>query len=116
NFARTGRHVITSSPDGQNIVYVANQQLYLIPIAEVSPHPIPGTAQDVNTPFFSPDGKWLAFNAVPEGKLKKIALSGGADVTICEIDNAYGATWYDADHILVGQGAKGIVRVSANGG
>jgi hypothetical protein len=30
---------------------------------------------------------------VPEKKLKKIALTGGADVTICDIDNPFGATW-----------------------
>jgi serine/threonine-protein kinase len=116
NLTRLGRHNITISPDGTNIVYVAGRQLYLRPITDMQARAIPGTAQDVNTPFFSPDGKWLAFNTVPEKKLKKIALTGRADVTICDIDNPFGATWYDLDHILVGQGPKGIVRVPANGG
>jgi serine/threonine-protein kinase len=115
NFTRNGRSVITISPDGTNIVYVANNQLYLRPMTDMLPHAIPGTAQDPLNPFFSPDGKWLAFYT-PDRKLKKITLTGGADVTISNIDFPFGATWYDADHILVGLGPKGIVRVSANGG
>src|SRR5204863_1264287 len=42
--------------------------------------------------------------------------TGGATVTIAELDNPYGATWYSDDQIMLGQGAKGIARVSANGG
>ena len=116
NFTRTGRHVVAIAPDGTNVVYVANNQLYLKPMAGMDAKPIPGTLQDVNTPFFSPDGRWVAFCAVPEGKLKKIALTGGASVTLADIDNPYGAHWYADDQILVGQGPKGIVRISANGG
>jgi eukaryotic-like serine/threonine-protein kinase len=58
----TRGHNIALSPDGQNIVYVANGQLYLRAIAEVEARPIPGTAQQhVDTPFFSPDGRWIGF-------------------------------------------------------
>ena len=116
SFTRAGRHVFAMSPDGSNVVYVANNQLYLKPMADMDAKPIAGTAQDVDTPFFSPDGKWIAFEAVAEGKLKKVAVSGGPVVTLAEIDNPYGAFWASGDQIFVGQGTKGIVRVSANGG
>jgi len=108
--------VIAISPDGANVVYVANQQLYLRRMSDTEAKPIPGTNQDVNTPFFSPDGKWVGFYAVPEAKLKKIAITGGATVTIGDVNNPFGATWYSDDTILLGQGSKGIVRISADGG
>ena len=54
---RTGRHNIALSPDGQNIVYVADNQLYLRGIGDLEARPIAGTNQDINTPFFSPDGR-----------------------------------------------------------
>src|SRR5260370_39457978 len=34
------------------------------------------------SPFFSPDGQWIAFYA--DGELKKIAVQGGAPVTLAE--------------------------------
>jgi serine/threonine-protein kinase len=116
NFTRTGRHVLAISPDGSSIVYQANNQLYLKSMADMDAKPIAGTAQDVSTPFFSPDGRWIAYCAVPDGKLRKIALAGGTAVTLSDIDNPYGADWTAGGQIYVGQGPKGIVRVSANGG
>src|SRR5215471_6130812 len=88
-FTRTGRHILALSPDGSNLVFVGNQQLYLKPMSDLEAKPIPGTMQDITTPFFSPDGNWVGFFAVPEGKLKKIAITGGASAEIAEIDNPY---------------------------
>jgi len=115
-FTRAGRHVLSLSPDGSNLVFVSNGQLYLKSVSDLEAKPIPGTMQDINTPFFSPDGNWIGFYAVPERKLKKIAVTGGASVEIAEMDNPFGATWYSQDSILVGQGSKGIIRVPAGGG
>jgi serine/threonine-protein kinase len=115
-FTRLGRHILALSPDGSNLVFVSNRQLYLKKMSDLEAKPIPGTMQDINTPFFSPDGNWIGFFVVPERKLKKIAISGGASVEIADVSNPYGATWYSQDSILVGQGPKGIIRVSAGGG
>ena len=116
NFTRTGRHVFALSPDGSSMVYVANRQLYLKLLSEAEARPIPGTAQDIDEPFFSPDGKWIGFYSYPEGKLKKIAITGGASVTLASVLNPWGATWYAEDQIMIGQGTRGIFRISANGG
>jgi serine/threonine-protein kinase len=113
---RLGRHNIALSPDGQSLVYVANTQLYLRRMGDLEARPIPGTNQDVNTPFFSPDGQWVAFYSVPDGELKKIPVEGGTAVVIAPLLNPFGAEWLPGDQILVGQGGGGIVRVSANGG
>src|SRR5437867_7302388 len=116
SFTTTGRHIIAISPDGKNIVYVANQQLYLRNLADMEARPIQGTRQNPNTPFFSPDGKWVAFWAGSDQKLKKIAITGGAALTISDADLPYGASWAANDQIYVGQGAKGILRVPGSGG
>ena len=114
---RTGRHMVAISPDGNNIVYVANNQLYLRPMAEMESRPIQGTSLDVSTPVFSPDGQWIAFwTAAEGGKFKKVAITGGASVTICDSALPWGASWGPDDQILIGAGPAGIQRVSANGG
>ncbi|MBI4471989.1 MAG: protein kinase [Acidobacteria bacterium] len=113
---RTGRHGIAISPNGANVAYVADNQLYLRAMSDLEARPLQGTAQDINTPFFSPDGLWVGFYVVPEGKFKKVAITGGAAVTICDAANPYGANWVSGDVILFGQGSSGIMRVSANGG
>jgi serine/threonine-protein kinase len=115
-FTNGGRHLITISPDGNNIVYVANQQLYSRTLDDTEPRPIRGTIATPTTPFFSPDGRWIGFYSVQESKLKKVASIGGVAVTICDIDNPFGAVWDSNNQIYVGQGTKGIVRVPANGG
>src|SRR5205085_3320077 len=75
DFTRTGRQVVAISRDGTNIVYVANQKLYLKPISEMAGKAIAGTDQDVNTPMFSPDGQWIAFYVASERRMKKIPLA-----------------------------------------
>ena len=52
--------------------------------------PIDGTDGAVH-PVFSPDGRWIAF--VASGRLKKVAISGGAPVDICELVGPKGLTW-----------------------
>jgi serine/threonine-protein kinase len=90
-------------------------------MSDLEARPIPGTQQPPGqnpfTPVFSPDGQSIAFSTQVGGAVKKIAVSGGAAVTICPVDDAsrvLGMTW-DAGGIVFAQ-AKGIMRVSANGG
>jgi serine/threonine-protein kinase len=113
---RGGRPVIAISPDGENIVYQANRQLYLHSMAAGDARPMEGTNLDAGDPFFSPDGKWLGFYAVAEKRLKKIAITGGAAVTVSEVDFPFSASWTAEDQILLAVPQKGILRVSANGG
>ncbi|HLH30600.1 MAG TPA: protein kinase, partial [Terriglobia bacterium] len=113
---RAGRHLIAISPDGQSIIYQANRQLYLRKMSDVNSTVIEGTNQDPAEPFFSQDGKWIAFYSLSDGKLKKIALTGGAAVNIADTAFFSGASWSTNDQILFADFQKGIQRVSANGG
>ncbi len=112
-----GRHSVTVSPDGALIAYVANSRLYLKPMSQLEGKPIQGTEsfQSVTSPVFSPDGQSIAFWALSDGTLKKIAVRGGAAVTICPAANPFGLSW-GPEGIVFGQGGGGVRRVSSDGG
>src|SRR5262249_37371837 len=68
-------------------------------------------------PFWSPDSRAIGFFA--QGKLKKIAASGGLAESICDVLLPRGGTWNRDDVILFspsGGAPEGIQRVSAAGG
>jgi serine/threonine-protein kinase len=112
---------IAISPDGSQIVYRASTvaggmpQLFLRYLNQYDVVPIRGTER-ATSPFFSPDGEWLAF--IADGKLKKTRVSGGVPVIICDAPGAgHGGSWSRADTILFAvSGNLGIMRVNANGG
>jgi serine/threonine-protein kinase len=117
-FINPARQLIAISPDGTQIVYAAAQQLYLRGIGDLDARPIPGTNTNASRPFFSPDGRWLGYISRAENKLKRIAVTGGAAVTIgdAEETNAgFGPVWNVDNYIYLGQPRR-IVRVSADGG
>ena len=64
-------------------------------------------------PFWSPDGRFLAFSA--DGTLKKIDASGGPPLTLADGSAAFG-TWNREDVILFGNGLDPLSRVSASSG
>ena len=109
-----GRHQVAFSPDGTHLAYAANNQLYLPAMDQLEATPIRGTAEgNGRSPFFSPDGEWVRFWA---GELKKVAITGGAPVTLCEAASPWGASWGADGRIVFGQRQEGIWQVSANGG
>ncbi len=107
------------SPDGRYFVYRASLptggwQLFLHSMSELNPTMLSGAEGGMN-PFFSPDGAWVGFFA--GGKLKKVAVSGGAALAICDAPEARGASWGSDGTIVFGVAAgQGLLRASANGG
>ncbi len=80
---------VVLSPDGQRLVYAARPRdgeprLYLRALDRYESEVIPGTEGAAN-PFFSPDGRWVAFFA--GGRLKKVSLDGGAPVGLADAAN-----------------------------
>jgi WD40-like Beta Propeller Repeat len=117
NFTNAGRQLVAVSPDGSKLAYVANQRLYLRSMSTVEAHEIAGSeiAAGLLNPVFSADGQSLAFFSRADGTLKRLAVTGGAAVTICAATDPYGISW-DEYGIVFGQAGNGILRVSANGG
>ena len=75
---------------------------------------LPGT-EGGRQAFWSPDSRHLGFFAGTT--LKRVALSGGEPVTLCEVGYSRGGTWSVAGTILVGTNyGAGVLRVSENGG
>src|SRR5262249_16004753 len=83
SFTRLRSQLEAISPDGKMIAYVANRQLYMRKLAELSPTPIRGSEGDVGTPFFSPDGQWLGFYSFRDSSIKKITVTGGSARALC---------------------------------
>ena len=111
------RPVIALSRDGSQLVYAMNERLYVRSMSESVAHPIRGSEshQLAIAPAFSPDGGFVAFWALSDRTLKRIAVAGGAAETICAAENPFGLEW-TADHVLFAQPGKGIMRVPPDGG
>jgi serine/threonine protein kinase len=105
------------SPDGKQFVYSTSKGLYLRSVDELTAKFVAGTDGNTQQPFFSPDGKSIGYFSITDRQLKKIAISGGAPVTLCAVTQLAGAWWSADNTIVYGQFPVGpIMRVSANGG
>ena len=109
---------VALSPDGTQLAYVAReggtQRLYLRAMDSLEARPIPAAEGAIN-PFFSPDSQWVAFFA--GGKLKKVAVSGGAAQTLGDAGLPRGAGWSSQGIIaLAPNPASGLQQLSDAGG
>ena len=109
--------VIELSPDGDYLAYPvdveggSDRMLYLQPLDGSPGRILPGTA-DAEMPFFSPDGRWIAFFS--GGELRKVALAGGDPVSLCEATAAQGGSWGSRGSIVFA--TDRLWEVSADGG
>jgi eukaryotic-like serine/threonine-protein kinase len=105
------------SADGRRLAFVGvdstgHRQLWMRTLDGSSPRPLADT-DGASSPFWSPDGRWLAF--VADGKLKKLDPSGGQAVTLCE-SAASGGAWNRDDVILFTQANGPLAQIPASGG
>jgi serine/threonine-protein kinase len=84
----TGSQSLAVSPDGKQFVYSTTNGLYLRSVDELTARLIAGTEGITAQPFFSPDGKSVGYFSVNDRQLMKIAISGGAPVTLCVVLNS----------------------------
>jgi Tol biopolymer transport system component len=72
-----------------------------------------GGTEGADNPFWSPDGRFIAFFA--QGKLKRIEVSGGLAQTLYEIGDGCCGTW-NRDGVIVFTHNDALYRVPAEGG
>jgi Tol biopolymer transport system component len=118
NFAGDASGSPAISPDGTLIVFSAmnegKAQLYMRTLSDLSIRPLPGT-NDGWFPFWSPDSRSVAFFA--EGKLKRLEVSGGIPVAICDAGNPRGGSWGSTGMIVFTPSYNsGLLQVPAAGG
>jgi serine/threonine protein kinase len=110
---------VALSPDGTRLVFSAKAvgaqpSLWVRRLDDARSEPIPGT-EEATFPFWSPDGRFLAFFA--DGKLKKVDLAGGPVVTICEAERGVGGTWgRDGTILFAPTPSSPLFRVPSSGG
>jgi len=80
-----GPNFFSVSPDGSKVAFVAvdangHSQLWLRDFDSPIAQPLPGT-EDAWAPFWSPDGRFVAFTA---GSLKKVSATGGP-AAVCRL-------------------------------
>ncbi len=107
------------SPDGARLAFLARgpdnrDHLALRLLGNSAATVLAGTDGAAN-PFFSPDGRWVAFFA--DRKLKKISVEGGEPVTLCDAPNPRGGAWGPDGTILFAPLTRaGLLRVPSSGG
>ena len=112
--------IVALSPNGRLLAFVATAEgkrfLWVRPLDSLSPRLLPGT-EGGGGPFWSPDSRFIGFFA--QGKLKKIEISGGPALALCDVDSegVGGGTWNRDGVILFSPTySDALYRVSASGG
>ena len=106
------------SPQGDKLAFVAHsgetKTLWVRALDSDTAQPLEGT-QNAMHPFWSPDGRYIGFFA--NGKLAKIAATGGPVSVLADAPNSRGGSW-SADDVIVfaPDFLGGLSKVSAQGG
>jgi len=102
------------SPDGRLLAFTTDRRLWIRSLDTLQALPLLGT-EGASKMFWSPDSQFIAFFA--QGKLKKIAVSGGPAQTLCNAPEANGGAW-NRDGVIVFPLSltSGFFQVSASGG
>ena len=123
------RSTTAVSPDGRYIAFLADEtdgtgagtrSLWVRELKSLSAQKLDKTEGAIE-PFWSPDSKHIGFGT--DGKLKRISVSGGAPINVCDSTNFEGGTWFqppgaDSEGLILFATTNGIgiQRVPASGG
>jgi hypothetical protein len=104
---------IAISPDGSRIAYPTPRGLAIwardrLDVTFVN---LPG--ENANSPFFSPDGRWIGY-FTSASTLRKVAASGGPSTLLTDTANAAIGAWGSDGIVFTDQ--RGMFRVPSDGG
>jgi eukaryotic-like serine/threonine-protein kinase len=117
-FAAGEAPILDLSRDGRSLVFEAEgpngKQLFLRRIERAELEPLAGT-EGASQPFFSPDGRALAFYS--GSRIRRLAIASGAITDVAGINAYRGATWTDDGWIVYTQTySSGLSKVRDSGG
>jgi serine/threonine protein kinase/Tol biopolymer transport system component len=107
------------SPDGTRLAFpgrdvTGKTALWMRPLDSLNAQPLQGT-EGATFPFWAPDGRQLGF--FQAGKIKKIDVTSGPPVLICDAADGRGGTWNGNGVIVFApEDRGGLSRVPAAGG
>jgi eukaryotic-like serine/threonine-protein kinase len=107
------------SPDGRSMAFKLSDEsgtgrLWLRSLDDVVCRPLEGT-EGAAFPFWSPDSRNIAFFS--DGKLKRMAATGGAIQVVCDAHNGRGGAWSPRGMIVFAPEPQGpLLKVDASGG
>jgi Tol biopolymer transport system component len=107
------------SPDGRQLAFLASdssgaQNIWIRPVDAFEAHPLPGGGRP-GRPFWSPDGRFLAY--ILDGKLRKVPIAGGPAVIVADVPGGSDGSWGSGNVIIFdGAAAESIRAVPAAGG
>ncbi len=87
--------------------------LWVRALEHLSGQTLPGT-EGAAWPFWSPDGRFVAFFA--DGKLKKVDMLGAQPATLADAVTGPGGSWNRDDTIVFSKAAGPLFQVSSAGG
>ncbi len=118
--ARTVATQAAIAPDGSSIVFAdttARGSILMRKLRDASDATVMAGTDGASSPFFSPDGKWVAY-LTTDRKLRKVPIAGGGSVTLAEDvapDYRVGG-WFDDNTIVYQAVGQVLKRLPADGG
>jgi Tol biopolymer transport system component len=104
---------IAISPDGHRIAYPTPRGLAIRTRDQFDVTFIDLPGENANSPFFSPDGRWIAYTT-SSSTLRKVAVDGGVSSLVTETGNAAIGAWGSSGIVFADQ--RGLFLAPGDGG
>ena len=110
---QSGGPVVAVSPYGTTIAFTGRVNLYLRRVNGLESRPL-RLPRVPFSPFFSPDGEWVAANIPSEAVLNKVRVDGGDSMTIGPTRTGFSSgSWGDGGTIVFADRPGSLWKVSA---